>query len=833
MLQENEILLPDFLPDPEEEDAHELAAPAPDLLDLLATAASRGRPGFALREWQSVVIPPLVHSLFSAERPVLLTAAVGTGKTIVAGAAMLHVIYGNTGYMAKVIVASPLVELAQEQFTLFESWMAQLNRKLPTPRKLKVALRAGDQRRGDIRRASIIVGTYEYVRNLLADADAPIYLNAPRMHRTWADAIGLIVIDEAHMVMSGRGIVVTSIIALANHHHRPLLMMTGTTHSAMTTALKAFYQGAIDLYTNPPDQSCQQISMEIRDEKVFQALIVATFMLGVVNGKGDQGMLVFCKSIKETWKFFAAVFKAVKKALQHPSKLILGPGVRRLEPLRALMSVEPAQADADFDVTWSTVLHHEKDQASSLAAERIMAKSALALGMAYVWRDVGDNYYSRVQSALTRGQIRLLFSTSKLAAGVNIPGIRHVAVQSHLGDAAELAQMIGRCGRNGYGFAYLLGRPAPTAAQVETSMKAPDLSQLSVLVDWWFLKKAWGPALPEARNVGRWRWTYARWSTFFLGLPLPCFAPDDIKQTVAAAMTFMCSTSQICVITEGEEVHTYATVGALRVAECDASSVGIALHIAARADARKKIVPCAALPWLACLTYWAVQLHSLPALTWAGRDKSIIKVVPKPARTRAMADLLLDVESACTVILNSASAFGSPFAAETDSAKSTIVTLAVITALVALGVEVPFRELVPRRSVIPSLSELEPVAELVKQCCQGVGMSADFMRRYVAMPGETIVAVGKKMRAVAGAPGSTALERDAPNPLFILGLPYNNNRPDAARILRALVANEFVPKDLFNGPDCAFSPTWARSLRAPQTAPPGRETRREPAPDSA
>jgi hypothetical protein len=85
-------------------------------------------------------------------------------------------------------------------------------------------------------------------------------------------------------------------------------MMTGTTHSAMTTALRAFYRGAIEFYTNPPDQSCQQISMEIRDKKVFQGLIVATFILGVIKGKGDQGMLVFCKTIKETWKFFSGVY---------------------------------------------------------------------------------------------------------------------------------------------------------------------------------------------------------------------------------------------------------------------------------------------------------------------------------------------------------------------------------------------------------------------------------------------------------------------------------------------------------------------------------------------
>jgi hypothetical protein len=218
-------------------------------------------------------------------RPVLVNAAVGAGKAIAAAAAVLFEVYGNTRYRAKALIASPLVDLAREQHTKFVGWTDQLNRTLQRRQKLTVALRTGDFRVGDIRGTQIILCTYEYARNMLADAETPIYLNSDRLPREWAAAWRCLVLDEVHGIMGDRGPVASSLLAAARHHRVPVLMMAGTPHQAMITALDPFSDQHLIVLESDPDCECQQIPVRLDDAAAFRAAMAHLYMKAHSRGQ--------------------------------------------------------------------------------------------------------------------------------------------------------------------------------------------------------------------------------------------------------------------------------------------------------------------------------------------------------------------------------------------------------------------------------------------------------------------------------------------------------------------------------------------------------------------
>jgi hypothetical protein len=54
----------------------------------------------------------------------------------------------------------------------------------------------------------LVITTYEYARIMLVDADAQIYLGSTTRDRCWCQAWVVVVVDEVHMIMGGRGPVV-------------------------------------------------------------------------------------------------------------------------------------------------------------------------------------------------------------------------------------------------------------------------------------------------------------------------------------------------------------------------------------------------------------------------------------------------------------------------------------------------------------------------------------------------------------------------------------------------------------------------------------------------
>jgi hypothetical protein len=832
MLHPNEVLFPEHMPPEDEFIQHPLEAPAENLMDVLKKACSADHKLFVFRPWQEDAIPVIVACLYTDVRPVLLNAAVGTGKTLIAGAAILQAVYGNTGYMTKAVIAVPLVELALEQHMLFQGWAKTLNRDLPTARRLKVAVRAGEHRRGDIRRAQIIIGTYEYARNFLADGDAPIYLRSQRLQRTWGQALSLVVVDEAHMIMSDRVIVVTSIIGLANYYAAPLLMMTGTSHDNMVTALQVYFDGTMLVYRNKPDESCQQIVMRVENEKAFFGAILGTFFMDILAGTYSHGILVFARAIRDVWQVFDEIVDQIRKYAAQPPPGLSPTELQRLAVIHRIMGSAEKEPDPSFDCTWSTVLHTHKNQAQSLANERILAKVALKLGIGYVWRDVGDSYYGQIRALLDRRRMRIIVATSKLAAGVNLPGVRHVGVHSQSGNLAELAQMIGRAGRHDFGFAWLLGIDPPLAEDVATSLPAPKLTALATLVDWWLLKKVVSPSLSEERNVGRWEWTYDQWMEFFVRLPLPCFRPEDVLDTISEAMAFMCVQAQLCSLTADDILVLHTTEGALRVAEGDAGSIGIAFHIGERVRSLSHKLNFPTIPWFQALVYWGVQIASLPRVNWAGRTHDLYQYLDPVVQNTKMSELVIALETAISSVVGTESRFGNPFGAEPDWTRGNLQALAVMTALILSGIRLPFSRFVARRKFALVIEELPPVFELTKEVARALKFTPEETHLYVTVPGETIEAAYAKLAALGGDRTVVRVAHDAPNPLFLVALAYNNQRPEPASLLAELVRAQLVERGLFETPQAAFPLNWVDSLKdvAPQ---PGAARDVQPAePDS-
>jgi hypothetical protein len=95
-----------------------------------------------------------------------------------------------------------------------------------------------------------------------------------------------------------------------------------------------------------------------------------------------------------------------------------------------------------------------------------------------------------------------MVSTSKLAGGVTLSRIRHVAIHSAGENVAVVAQMLGRPARHASGFCFLLARNPPRDEDISASTTPPSNPTIMHLCMSWLIKRRSCRISPRGVSAG-------------------------------------------------------------------------------------------------------------------------------------------------------------------------------------------------------------------------------------------------------------------------------------------------------------------------------------------
>ncbi len=351
------------------------------------------------------------------ERKNLVVAApTASGKTVVAEIAALNNFdkgFGKTIYMA------PLVSLAAEKFQTFKAKYEKLG--------LKVAISVGDLDSSDpwLARYDVIICTTEKLDSLI------------RHSAEWIKSIGLIVVDEVHMLNDvGRGptleVTLTRIMEMVPKAQ--ILALSATIKNAGDLAkwLKAktvfsdwrpvkLYAGTcFDSKIKFLEKDGYKLNPETESES---AIIENTLNLG-------KQALFFVSTRRSAESLAKKLTASVSKRISKNDSYLL----------KSLSS------------TVESVLEAPTEQCRKIS-------SCVRCGVAFHHAGLLHKQKSLIEENFKNGLIKAIVATPTLAYGVNLPAFRVVmrdlkryydGIGSSFLPVLEVHQMLGRCGRPAY-----------------------------------------------------------------------------------------------------------------------------------------------------------------------------------------------------------------------------------------------------------------------------------------------------------------------------------------------------------------------------------------------
>lgn len=360
------------------------------------------------------------HVLYHTENNVLLGAPTGSGKTISAELAMLHLF--NTQPDMKVIYIAPLKAIVRERMTDWKKRLvSQLGKKM-------------------------VEMTGDYTPDMMALMSADIIISTPEkwdgISRNWhsrgyVTKVGLVILDEIHLLGADRGPILEVIVS------RMRYISSQTERSVRFVGLSTALANAHDL----------------------------SDWLGV----GENGLFNFKPSVRPVplevhiqgypGKFYCPRMNSMNKptyaaiSTHSPTKpVLIFVSSRRQTRLTALDLIQFAASD-EHPRQFLSMAEEALQMILSQVADQNL-RHTLQFGIGLHHAGLNDKDRSLVEELFANNKIQVLVCTSTLAWGVNLPAHLVIIKGTEFYDAktkryvdfpiTDILQMMGRAGRPQY-----------------------------------------------------------------------------------------------------------------------------------------------------------------------------------------------------------------------------------------------------------------------------------------------------------------------------------------------------------------------------------------------
>jgi hypothetical protein len=775
------------------------------MFDIFWEACTAVDGDFHVLEWQADTAGKIAGCIAQG-RSALLDAPMGSGKSAMAYCNAFMAVEGKTGYMAKVLIALPLVALVKEQRDYIRALCTVVNKRIGANFYRWCAMYR-DQTEGDARRAQFIIGSYERVQMFLTGAHRLIYPSSRRMRKIWGEAFKLLIIDEVHMMDSDRGPVVIGMIGLVRSLGIPFIGMTGTSQASLEVDIRAAGH-VLQVFKIKQPRPYRLCTCAIPDEARFMEWILWSALDSVRQTTRDNAWIIFCGTTTEIWERYCNALDYMwpkvrdggfidDAKLQKMDAVVHGHCIpQNLVLQRPLV---PTSNPDEFD-----------------AQQRQKTWLGTLVGVAYLWRDLGPLYEKEVMKGLERGTITVVFSTSTMATGVTIPGIRHVGVtvSPSRTDPRMIHQMLGRAGRRAPGFGFFLGPKIPDI----TIHKISNMTEgWKDLIYWLIIQLSKSAPLSDHDNAYRSTLSRQQWRTFLDGFPIPIAIRENIDTVLRGVMDTLIKRTGLAYVKKDETIElkmNYSEIAMISATPGYAMSSRVAVQVGKwEMDIKKDVWTCV----IPCLLYWLSRGKNLPYLV--GRDDSAMVEFLGPLYRATKWPLSYDLVQryvSAYMVQISAMAVDNPF---TDRQIPRLAMLTLGLSLTLCGHAVRWKKFFPRLDIVRVLWELPPFVDIYEGIVErayhadAVQFNLKFTRDVVysaaAMVSDKYPNYQKRVVLDAVIPLSAAWTitmnaPDQPTPEQLIGFLYPD-REQAAQVVAKLVGRPEA-SCLFTG--CQ----WRRSI---------------------
>lgn len=357
------------------------------------------------------------HTLYNTNGNVFLGSPTGSGKTVVAELALWHAFKENP--KSKVVYIAPMKALVRERV---EDW----RRRICTPTGRKLVELTGDSLPDarDVREASIIVTTPEKFDGI----------SRHWQNRKFVQDVGLVIMDEIHLLASDRGPILEMIVSRMNyisqHTGTPIRLL------GMSTAVSNAFDMAGWLRVK---EGLFNFSSSVRPVPLQM----------YIDGFPDN--LAFCPLMKAMNK---PAFMAIKQHSPRKPVLIFVAS-RRQTRITALDLIHLCGTELDPRRFLKMEEEELQSALASIKDETLRLSVQFGIGVHHAGLVEADRQLAH--RLFEQRKIQILVATSTLAWGVNLPAHLVIIKGTQFFDAklegyrdmdlTDILQMMGRAGR--------------------------------------------------------------------------------------------------------------------------------------------------------------------------------------------------------------------------------------------------------------------------------------------------------------------------------------------------------------------------------------------------
>jgi hypothetical protein len=563
-----------------------------------------------------------------------------------------------------------------------------------------------------VRSANIIIGTYERIALVCANLQCAVIPRSARFTRTLADAAQLVVVDEAHLIYTSRGVSLQAIIGITCRSGIHGLFLSGTAPPCLLETLATSYTSvhAVDAVAG---QNQLRVDMVLASEaEVFEACVYSG-LSRFLDGTRPCGWLHFEGTTETVFRTFQRYTKLTMEILSAWTSDDMHPLYRHAQARMALVQAAQIAPRSQWFQVASPYYRETPMGIEHVTRQHLQTFVAMSMGIGYHWRQLGVEYEAAVLSGMAKGDLWLCVCTSTLSAGVNVEGVRNVAIGFVPAHQDEEEQMRGRAARSCDGVSVCRARPVRPASR---SFATPPFRAVFC---WEVCQMAYSTVLSAVENDGRVLLTNDEWISRARSIPIQS---KEVRETEARHVIRDLTESMGVARHDGEaRLVLTLSPGTLRIyAKCPSFISDSWSFLSAITRTLQKHVTSET-----CLIpvylYFLSRRDELPSianirfstaftfeeLDFLGDWVRAAYPVNAPAFIRGLL--------AASTDRRTMPSYGAPLT-EKAIRKMAILTLAV--SLCLFGAEIDWRRFVPRETLAAIIPEIPPFADIAIECAQ-------------------------------------------------------------------------------------------------------------------